>query len=239
MNFIGIDMSLASAAIVIKSRTNDYVFLSYIKNYKKTKWTKSIEDFVDITGTSFRTDEDYSTQEVLKLDDYDRVTDIMINDIKKHIDISLPTYFAIEGYSYSSATSSIIDLVTISTLLRNKLRKFAEMCVYSPSSVKKSVCGLVYGWKNIAKKGAPKWETRSTVGVNTGLAGGDFKKRDMVQALNDSDCESKLAGYIRENFKEIYPMVNVPKPLDDITDAYWILRILLNDKILKKFKIIE
>ncbi len=237
MNFIGIDMSLASAAIVIKSRTNDYVFLSYIKNYKKTKWTKSIEDFVDITGTSFRTDDDYSVQEVFKLEDYDRITDIMIADIHKHIDISLPTYFAIEGYSYSSATSSIIDLVTISTLLRNKLRKFATMCVYSPSSIKKNVCGLVYGWKDISKtkKGGPKWETRNSIG----LSGGSFKKPQMVEALNDSDCESKLAGYIRENFKEIYPMVNIPKPLDDITDAYWILRLLLNDKIFKKFKIIE
>lgn len=237
MNFIGIDMSLASAAIVIKSRTNDYVFLSYIKNYKKTKWTKSIEDFVDISGTSFRTNDDYSTQEVLKLDDYDNMTDMMIDDIKKHIDISLPTYFAIEGYSYSSATSSIIDLVTVSTLLRSKLRKFGEMCVYSPSSAKKSVCGLVYGWKDVSKskKSGPKYESRN----NIGLSGGSFQKQQMVESIYDSDCESKLAVYIKENFTEIHGMVNVPKPIDDIVDAYWILRILLNDKVFKQFKIIS
>lgn len=234
MNFIGIDLSLTSTAISVWNK-NGYYFFSYLKNWEKpTKWTKVIQDHVHITGIKYQTNEDYSIQENLKLKDYSHNTDNIIKDIK-NVMVDGKVYFGIEGYSYNSETSSLIDLVCMSTMLRKKLIDDlnAEMTVYSPSTLKRECCGLVYGWTAKGKK-VITYSTRNS----DGIAGGSFVKHQMVKALNDYPCESNLSILVKENFMEMYSMKSIPKPFDDLIDSYWCLKVLMNDKVfnLKKIK---
>ncbi len=227
MNFIGIDMSLTSTAISVWNK-NGYFFFSYLKNWEKpTKWTKNILDYVKITGVKYRQSETYTELENLKIEDYTTNVDNIINDIKNCM-VEGEVFFAIEGYSYNSETSSLIDLVTMGTLLRSKLIKLlnAKMSVYSPSTLKKESCGLSYGWE---KKGvrAIKYSTRNP----DGIAGGDFQKHQMLKALNDYPCDSKLSIFTKEYFGDLYSMKSIPAPIPDLIDSYWCLKVLMNDKL--------
>ena len=235
MNFIGIDLSLTSTAVSIYNK-NGYFFFSYLKNWEKpTKWTKNILDYVKITGIKYKQSEVYSEQENFKLTDYSSNVNNILNDIKNCL-VDGKVIFGIEGYSYSSETSSLIDLVTMSTLLRNGLiTNFnAEMNVYSPSTLKKETCGLVYGW---TKKGVRsiKYSTRNP----DGIAGGDFQKHQMLKALNDYPCDSKLSLFIKEFFGDLYTMKSIPAPIPDLIDSYWALKVLMNEKIFHIKKIIN
>ena len=225
-NYIGIDLSLTSTGISIHN-SNGYFFFSYMKNWDKpTKWTKNL-DFVKITGVKYTLSEDYSELENLKLSNYSNTVSKIINDIKECL-VDGKIIFAIEGYSYASETSSLIDLVTMSTLLRSKLilELQAEMRVYSPSTLKRETCGLVYGWIQKGKK-TITYETRNS----DGMAGGSFTKREMLKALNDYSCNTKLSLFVKEYYSDLYPMKSIPTPISDIIDSYWLLKVLMNDSV--------
>lgn len=228
ISYIGVDISLTSSAIVIKN-DNKYHFLSYMKNFKQGKWTK-LMDFITITGTEFKISDNYSTNENYKLEDYDRITNQIILDIKK-ITGDDKIIYNIEGFSYSSGgkTSSIIDLVMFTSMFRNKMKNIlnAEMYVISPSTLKMQACFSVYGGtvKRNKKGEIVKLETKNKIGIS----GGSFKKRELMLSLNDSTIQNCLTIFIRENFKELYKMANIIKPLDDINDAFFLLYILEND----------
>ena len=222
------DISLTSTAIVIKNN-NQYHYLSFMKNFKQGKWTKMM-DFINIVGTEYRISDDYSTNENYKLEDYDRITDMIISEIKK-ITLDDQIIYNIEGFSYSSGgkTSSIIDLVMFTSMFRNKMKNIlkAKMNVISPSTLKMQACYSVYGGtvKRNKKGEIVKLETRSS----DGISGGNFKKREIFKCLNDSTIQNDLTIFIRQNFNELYKMVNIIKPLDDINDAFFLLYILEND----------
>lgn len=235
MNYIGIDISLTSTAISFYNEKYGYKFFSYMKNYTKpTKWTKRI-DFVNLKGVFYDTSEDYSEQENMKMTDYQLLVINIITDIQKFI-IPGEIIVATEGYSYNSLAGRLIDLVTLGTLIRDRFtnKMGAEMIVMSPSTIKKETCGLVYGWDKKGKR-VIKYSTRSTKGI----AGGNFKKHQMLEALNDYDCDTQLKGFCDEFFEEVYHMKNIPSPIDDLVDSYWILKILMNQRIHKTFKINE
>ncbi len=225
VSYIGVDLSLSSAAIVIKSK-GKYHFLSYMKNFKYGKWTK-ILDFINITGTYFTVNEDYSINENNKLSDYDKITDLIISDIKKICDDDKIIY-NIEGYSYSSGgkTTSIIDLVTYTTLFRSKMKNIldAEMNVISPSTLKMQACYLTYGGE--IKRNKKGVITKITTKTSDGISGGLMKKHQIFKCLNDSNIDNVLTKFIRENFNEIYKMTAIIKPLDDINDAFFLLLFL-------------
>lgn len=228
ISYIGVDISLTSTAIVIKSKEK-YHYLSFMKNFKQGKWTKML-DFINIVGTEYRISDDYSTNENYKLEDYDRITDMIISEIKK-ITLDDEIIYNIEGFSYSSGgkTSSIIDLVMFTSMFRNKMKNVlkAKMNVISPSTLKMQACYSVYGGtvKRNKKGEIVKLETRSS----DGISGGNFKKHQIMKGLNDSNIQNYLTIFIRENFKELYKMASIIKPLDDINDAFFLLYILEND----------
>ena len=232
--YIGIDASLTSTAISIKT-PNRYHFFSYMKNYKpNNKWVKSL-DFVDVKEASYRKNSDYSTNENYIIEDYSTVVSKMVKDIKSVI-TGGEIFVAIEGYSYSSVTSSIINLVTLGTLIRKEIKENISntLTVYSPSTLKKETCGLVYGWTKKGKK-VIKYETRN----NWLVAGGNFKKHQMFQSVNESKYDSKLDKFCKEYYEDIYFMKKIPSPIDDLVDSYWLMRILYNDLVDKYFTINE
>ncbi|SRR6266403_2212110 len=224
-SYIGVDLSLTSAALVIKTN-GVYHYLSYVKNFKYGKWTK-LMNFVNITSTEFKISDNYSTNENNKLIDYDRITDQIIFDIKK-ITGDDNIIYNIEGFSYSSGgkTSSIIDIVTYTTLFRSKMKNIlnAKMNVISPSTLKMQACYLVYGGE--IKKNKSGNIIKIITKTSDGISGGSMKKHQIFKALNDSNINNDLTKFIRENFKEIYKMSSIIKPLDDINDAFFLLLFL-------------
>jgi hypothetical protein len=219
MNYIGLDTSLTSTAICLKNE-NGYFFFSYFKDYSKpTKWTRPIEDFTKITGITYKKDDDYSIQEMYKLHDYQQTVGKIIQDLKSKVTDS-PVRVAIEGYSFASDAGKIIDLVTLGTLIRNAITVNFKcpLTIYSPSTLKKEASGLIYGWDKKRKM------TRNPIGI----AGGSFKKHQMLEAINNSDFKSPMTKFIKENFMEMYRMKRIPHPIEDLVDAHLAVEVLID-----------
>jgi hypothetical protein len=232
--YIGIDISLTSTACsIFSTNTKKYTHLSFVKDYTKpTKWTKLMlgYDNIHINGIFYKKCDDYSTQELYKIDDYENNMQIVIDEIKKHIAPSDRILVRIEGYSYGSMANSVslLDLVSVSSILRNKLRfdLKADIQIMSPSSLKMETSKLVYGYTEKGKKNIVV-STRNAIGI----AGGNFTKRELFQAINDYPCESELSKFCKENYTEIYSLSKIFSPLNDVIDSYWLLKTLMNDEI--------
>mgnify|MGYP003332878312 CR=1 FL=1 len=126
MNIVAIDPSLISTALVVSSG-DSFKLYNYCRESKvigkkgMTKWFKLAEQYITYKYVNYRDFADYSEGELVKLKDYDVVTDQIIEDILENIDIKKPTKVGIEGYNFGAQVGDLIDLVTFSTLLRKKL----------------------------------------------------------------------------------------------------------------------
>ena len=230
-NYIGIDPSLISTALVI----NDNIF-NFCRESSATtkkglaKWFKMAEQHVKYEYISYREYEDYSTGEIIKLKDYDKVTSAIIDNILANIDPSKKTRVAIEGYSYGSGDqNSIIDLVTFSTLLRKKLFDHVtqDITIISPTSLKLKSCQLTYIPIDVGKK-KPKFEYKN----NEGISGGKFLKSDMFKSLIENTfINSTFAEHCSSIKEEILTMKTIPKPYEDVVDAYLLYLCLLHGKL--------
>ena len=147
MNIVSIDPSLISTAIVVNGQIINYCRESSV--YNKTgmsKWFKSAEQFAEFKFINYRKFENYSEGEIIKLNDYDKISDMIISDILSKIDSEKNTKVGIEGFSFSSAQGDLIDLVTFSTLLRKKILDNVtnDVIILSPSTLKLESCKLTY-----------------------------------------------------------------------------------------------
>lgn len=232
-NIVSIDPSLISTAVAIYGK-NGLKLINYCRESDATnksglsKWFKLCEDRLQLTFINYRKFNNYSEGEIIKLNDYDKVTDQIINDIKNNIDNSLPTKIGIEGYSYGSGGSGdIIDLVTFSTILRKKLYEqiSKDILVISPSTLKQEACKLTYQPIDIGKK-KPKFEYRN----NEGISGGKFTKREMFLSIIESDKLKdewfELCKLVKDDILE---NKTIKKPWDDVNDAYILLNYLKKD----------
>lgn len=229
MNIVTIDPSLSSTAICVNNQFFVYASDTRAKTKagKYKKWFAALEPHVSIR--SFDTDTsklDYSDQQVKKVELYDKITDNMISDINLSIDNDEPTLFAIEGFSYSSATNALIDLVTYSTLLKSKLLvdKDNRLMVVSPMSLKVEACKLTYGVTFNDKGKELPCSNRDNV------KGGKFTKNEILNTLLEN---SKLTNdwYIKllKTFTDDLSNLNkVPNPIEDINDAKILYEILKN-----------
>lgn len=209
MIIIGVDPSLNSSAITIY-KDNTYSYYNYTNNKPNNKWVKESDDLIHFHFHRHKETGDFSKSEVLKLEVYDEITDNIVDNIIKITDGEETKVF-IEGYSYSSASGRLIDLVTFSTLLRYKLLKNMNIVLHvvPPSSLKKSIGGLVYG---IGKDKVARNED--------GMAAGSFKKKEMMGALLKFDTISgDYFNYLKVNKDRLLSPKNIPKPFDDINDS--------------------
>jgi hypothetical protein len=227
MNYVGIDPSLISTAICVNGKLINYCRESDANG--KTgmkKWFKMCEHLVQYKYITYNQFSNYSEGELVKLNDYDIITDMIVEDIKTNINPDYPTKVGIEGYSFSSEAGDLIDLVTFSTLLRKKIydRISKDLTVMSPSSLKMETCRFSYEPVDIGKK-KPKLEWRN----NQGISGGKFKKPEMFLAIIENQkLTDEWAKYMRQISDEILGNKNIMKPLEDVNDAYLLHQILLN-----------
>ena len=188
-NIVTIDPSLISTALVVSSG-DTFKMYNYCRESsafgKKgiTKWFGMAEQHITYKFIEYRSFKDYSEGELIKLKDYDKISDGIISDIKENIDPNKPTKIGIEGYSFSSTAGDIIDLVTFSTILRKKLFDLIseDITVLSPSTLKLESCKLTYPPINIGIK-KEKWVYRN----NIGISGGSFTKREMFLAIVENE----------------------------------------------------
>lgn len=231
MNYIGIDTSLSSTGLYIHMEDGTEHYYNYRNTDKRTKWHK-ILDFVNYTDYENIKTDNYSDTEIAKIIQYNKITDMMVKDILKHCKPEESTIVT-EGYSFSSSnTSSLIDLICFATLLRNKLINlpFCNFVIKSPSTLKMECCMSTY--KPLEKHiGGKKPRIEYIYKNNIGIAGGRFTKHEMFQAAYDNSAlDIHILKILDFHKVDIMKMKMVPKPIDDIIDAVWLVwtEILLN-----------
>ena len=225
VNIIGIDPSLISTGMVVNGKLINYCRESDATNKSGlAKWFKLCESELTLNYIKYRAYSDYSEGELIKLKDYDTITNQIIKDIENNIDKSLPTKIGIEGYSYSSDAGAIIDLVTFSTLLRKKLFDYIseDITVFSPSTLKLETCKLTYAPTNEGKK-KEKWVYKN----NDGVSGGSFTKHGMFLAIvENNELNDPWIKVCKSLKNEIMGISKVPKPFEDVNDAYLLYNII-------------
>ena len=204
---IGIDFSLTSPAICVY-KNGEYRFISFFndggKDWKHSK-SKSYRYHKDLCGiidvipyTRKINDSEYRSEQRTKMDDAIMIANLIIEKLKMIIDDEV--IIGLEGFSYGSISSSTLDLAMYNSFLRMKLiENFGTDClnIISPTEGKKMLFGK-----------------------------GNAKKDDMIQSFIDNRLgddiliKSALWQYCKINgvdFKQ-------PKPIDDLVDAYAILK---------------
>jgi len=219
-NLIGIDPSLISTGLVVNGKIFNYCRENdaCLKGGGLSKWFKLCEGLVNLKFIKFREFENYSDGELVKLKDYDLITDMIISDIEENIDKELPTKVAIEGYNFGSTAGDLIDLVTFSTLLRKKLHDHItkDITVLSPTTLKQESCKLSYPPKNVGKK-KEKLEWRN----NLGISGGNFTKREMFLSIVENEgWNDEWSNHCKSVKVDILENKTIKKPYEDVNDAY-------------------
>lgn len=232
-NIVAIDPSLISTALVVSS-PNNFKMFNYCKEskvYNKkglAKWFKMAEEYIIYRFIEYREFDNYSEGELIKLKDYDKVSDMIINDILDNIDNTIPTKIGIEGYSYSSDAGAIIDLVTFSALLRKKLfdRVSEDIEVLSPSTLKLESCKLSY--PPILKESGKKVKKITEEYRNPlGIPGGKFTKLDMYHAIiDDPNYNDPWSKHCRLIKGDMLSISKIEKPYEDVNDSYTIYKYL-------------
>ena len=209
---IGLDISLNSTAIYIRNGS-DHIILSYMNEKKDSKYSDELSQTKDVhihfTDDLIKTN-NYSDDEISKLKRYDEISTLIVNDIKEIVKDN-KCNIRIEGYSYTKRTSSIIDIVGFSTLIRVKLIRNlnCDITIISPASLKKKCSIMVYGYEDEKKKISRNRE---------GIAGGSFKKQQIYQAILDGNIQTPILQFLKDNEKVIQ-YKKIPSPIDDINDS--------------------
>jgi hypothetical protein len=204
---IGIDFSLTSPAICVY-KNDSYSFISFFndngKDWKKSKsklyrYHNELCDIIDVIPYTRKIDDsNYRNEQKTKMEDALMIVNLIIEKLKTIIDEDV--IIGLEGFSYGSISSSTLDLAMYNSFLRMKLiENFGSnvLNIISPTEGKKMLFGK-----------------------------GNAKKEDMIKSFIDNRLEDDILKendfwkYCKENgvdFKQ-------PKPIDDLVDAYGILK---------------
>lgn len=204
----GIDFSLNSPAICIQTRTGlSWISLYHLDRDPALPTLKAFKLHEELTGLKAITAVRYARQvsskgflerERQKMMDAEKLAHLITDQLQSHKVSSV----AIEGFSYGSKGNSFIDMVVYNAFLRQTMIKrfgIENFHVFTPSAVKK-------------------------------LAGkGNCNKLYMFEAfkrdqLNDPDLRDSILWQWSQD-KEFSR--EVPKPLDDLIDSYFVMRSLL------------
>lgn len=208
MHFVAIDFSLNSPGIcVFNNNTQQYTFISYLKPGTGTKKDQKIqEDFAALNDSLFMAQPDFSNNEEYSGSEFHKVlrylttsTDI-ISLIQQVIPVEEDVVFAFEGTSFGSkmGTNNIIDMAAGAAILKLKLLEnfnVETIETVAPSTIKK-------------------------------FAGkGNMNKTALWEAFLDNvNQDKKLESTPTFSFckNEIGKISKIPKPFDDLVDAYFL-----------------
>lgn len=226
MNLVGIDISIDSTGMSLL-RDEEIIISNFTTLKRNVGWVKKTMDTIDyeFINYTYKDIDNYTESEIMRLREYDYVTDLIYNKILGNVNKKDRTFLAIEGYNYGLRnTNSIVDIVTFSTLLRLKLLslpKLEKMIILSPMTVKSMTAELVYGYTL-----SPKSKNKKINKNSEGISSGSFVKKDMMKALIDLNGNDKLSLLLNKYKDDLLKLKNVPKPWDDVIDSWWILQTL-------------
>ena len=162
INLVTIDPSINSTGLTVNGEIFSIASegIALTKKGALNKWFQLADDYatIETVDTTYGKEKNYPKLEVVKLETYQRIADLVKATVDKHTNPNYNTLVLIEGYSYSSASGPLIDLVTLSTLIRLNMfsRNGTELVVFSPSTLKRLAGWLTY--PEIAKgKKVIKW----------------------------------------------------------------------------------
>ena len=204
---IGIDFSLTSPAICVY-KNDEYHFVSFFadggKDWKHSKskvykYHNDLCSIIDVIPYTRKIDDsNYRNEQKTKMADALMIVNLIIEKLKSIIDDEV--IIGLEGFSYGSISSSTLDLAMYNSFLRMKLiENFGYDClnIISPTEGKKMLFGK-----------------------------GNAKKDDMIQAFIDNRLEDDVL--MKNHFWQYCKINGVdfkqPKPIDDLVDAYGILK---------------
>jgi len=212
MTLIGIDFSINSPGMCIL-RNNDYNFFGGYRENKKLRkkeqlfFNKAISNeipkFEIFKIPELVVEENYFQQEIINLKDAANLAKLVVNIIDNLNIDKKASIIGIEGFSYNSQGAFVSKMYGYGYILRYILyERGYNFKIVSPTSVKKT-----------AGKGS-------------------FKKEQMIEAflnnnLNDNILNlNNLYNQIINNIEIFKDNKTFYKPLEDVIDAYWILKSL-------------
>ena len=195
---IGIDFSINSTALTIKTNDDKLQIFSFVPNYRPElssfKIHRILSEYITVISyEKIQNTKDPIKDQSIKLKNADNLSTAIIENISPFIgDESVE--IQIEGFSFGSKGNSFIDLVTYNTFLKVKLIQKWGHCisVISPKSLKKMYTG-----------------------------NGNASKCDMLRSYlkeRNFDKEPLKEKLIEMNLDKEGEF-NIPKPIDDIVDS--------------------
>lgn len=221
MNYIGIDPSITSTGMVINGLPFSYSYISdgFTKKGDYTKWYEMCKNVVNFRFHDKVSFDGYKDEQVAKMNLYRSVVDSIINDVKDNL-IDGDIKVAMEGYSYGSSAGNLIDLVMFGTLVRDRLIDIkCDITVVPPTTLKLESCKLTY--PPIEKiTGKKKKKITLEYRNNEGIAGGKFTKKEMyLSVVENKEWDDNWKKHL-EHVRGDINTQKIPKPHEDITDAY-------------------
>jgi len=203
MNLVAIDFSITSTAVCISTpeKIHWFSFVSNLDlNKKSFRVHKDLSDLgLNMIGYERNKPKEisYTEEQSFKLNNANYLSYCIINAIGPYIDED--TIFGIEGYSYGSRGNAFIDLISYNTFLKSKILRVSErdLLVFAPKTIKKAF-------------------------TSNGNAG----KPMMVQTFCERESDELLNDPFHEYVKCAAYGDNIPKPIDDLVDAFAIMEYL-------------
>lgn len=230
MIYVGIDISKISTALCIERNSITKLY-SYTTTKPNNIWVSDTSDFINYRFISYeyQNETDYSKKEMHKLDEFESVSDMILNDIFDNIRLLETIVIGIEGFSFNSNAGPIIDLVELSTLIKHKLKTklqgIKEIRIISPLTLKTKTCEMVYG-ETIIQKGKRKIKDVKIIQNPDGKLGKNFDKKDMFISYIESDINMDFKMHLKDNREVFLKNKELPKPIDDVIDSLFIKEVI-------------
>ena len=212
---IGLDPSLSSTAVCDMTSGQPDEFHVFTTVDLKNKWMKHAELFASLYPVQYNSKGSYSDTEVNKLNDFRKNAYEIIDTIN----CGPGDHVYMEGYA-SRAKGNIIDLVVFGTFVRERIvDSGAELHIITPMALKKNWAEAIYpkDKKGVARNNELKANSK---GEMIGIAGGSFKKHQMMLGLYEMEEDSVFKKEMEMHRAEIMPLKGIPKPFDDCVDAF-------------------
>lgn len=213
MNFIAVDFSLNSPGICLyNDKGKKYHFISYMKPGTGTKAEQRLQEELSLLGDvtlvdqpNFTNTESFSSAELLKVKRYDKMADDIINLILQNSFDGDGFTIAFEGTSYGSkmGTNNMIDMAAGAAILKLKLLKTLhpeDILTVAPTTIKK-------------------------------FAGkGNMNKLQLFESFQKNVNEDPILAKspLWKIVKDLEVGKKIPKPLDDLVDAYFLVAFIAN-----------
>jgi hypothetical protein len=215
MNFLAVDFSLNSPGICLyNDKSKKYHFISYIKPKSGTKAELKLQEELSLLGDvtlinqpDFTNNESFSSAELLKVKRYDKMADDIINLVLQNSFEGDGFIIAFEGTSYGSngGTNNMIDMAAGAAILKLKLLKTLnpeDILTVAPTTIKK-------------------------------FAGkGNMNKLQLFDCFQRNVIEDPILAKspLWKIVKDLEVGKKIPKPLDDLVDAYFLVAFVSNPK---------